>query len=241
MLPQLIALQVITFIALALLLKMLFSRHLNSALNRLKKLQHETLMRENQLKEELDKAKSDHQAEIDKGRMEARALVDQAKKEIDVLRSGSEDDAKRQEKKIFAHGQEELEKLKIKMTQDIEARALQISMELISYTFAEKGKEDMQRRFIDDLIEEVEAVEKSKFLVKTDKAKVLTSFPLTEKEKEKLKKVLSAKMGRDVTIAEENNKDLIMGLVIQLGALEIDGSLSNKLRKALPLIKKDRT
>ncbi|MDO8536207.1 MAG: F0F1 ATP synthase subunit delta [Candidatus Omnitrophota bacterium] len=241
MLSQLIALQVITFIALALLLKMLFSRHLNSALNRLKKLQSETLMRENQLKEELDKAQSDRQAEIEKGKAEAKVLIDQARKDMESMRVSAEDDAKLQGKKIFSRGQDELEKLKVKMTQEIETQALQISMELISYTFTEKDKDQMQRHFIDDLIDDVEGLEKGRFSVKTNKAKVLTSFPLTEKEKDRLKKTLSAKMGSDVTIAEEINKDLIMGLIIQLGALEIDGSLSNKLRKALPLIKKDRT
>jgi F0F1-type ATP synthase membrane subunit b/b' len=240
MLPQLIALQVITFVALALLLKMLFSRHLDSALTRLKKLHGETIMRENQLKEELEKAKSDRQAEIEKGRAEAKAMVDKAKKEVEALKMGVEEEAKQQGKKALAHGQEELEKIKVKMTQDIDSQAIKISKELISYIFTEKGKDQMQARFIDDLIEEVEHLERGKFSVKTNKAKVLTSFPLTEKEKEKLRKVLSAKMGSDVAILEENNKDLIMGLVIQLGALEIDGSLSNRLRKALPLIKKDR-
>jgi len=240
MLPQLIALQVITFIALALLLKMLFSRHLDSALKRLKKLQNENLMRENQLKEELDKAKSDHAAEIAKGKAEAKALVDQAKKDVEALRAGSEEESKRQERKIFAHGQDELEKLKVKLNQDIESQALQISMELIAHTFTEKGKDQLQRQFIDDLIEDVEHLEKSKFSVKTNKAKVLTSFPLTEKEKDRLKKVLSAKIGSVVTITEEADKDLIMGIIIQLGALEIDGSLSNRLRKALPMVRKDR-
>ncbi|MCX5665558.1 MAG: F0F1 ATP synthase subunit delta [Candidatus Omnitrophica bacterium] len=240
MLSQLIALQIITFIALALLLKMLFSRHLDSALKRLKKLQNETLMRENQLKEELDKAKSDRQAEIDKGKAEARTLVEQAKKEIESMRGGAEEDAKRQEKKVFARGQEELEKLKVKLTQGVEADAMQISMKLIERTFTEKGKDQMQRHFIDELIEDVEKLEKSKFSVKTNKAKIMTSLPLTEKEKDRLKKALCAKMGSDVTITEEKSKGLIMGLIIQLGALEIDGSLSNKLRKALPMIKKDR-
>ena len=238
MLAQLVALQVITFIAIAVLLKILFSRHLNSALKRLKTLQDGTTLRENQLKGELEGAKSDRQGEIEKGRREAKALVDHAKKEIETLKGSAEEEAKRQGKSIFAHGQEELEKVKMKMESDIETRALSMAVDLISYTFSQKGKEDLQRQFIDELIEEIAALEKSKFSVKTRSACILTSFPLTDKEKDKLKKVLSDKIGSGVTMTEEIKPDLITGLVVQLGALEIDGSLNNKLRKAVPLLRK---
>ncbi|MDP3791103.1 MAG: F0F1 ATP synthase subunit delta [Candidatus Omnitrophota bacterium] len=238
MLLQLVALQVITFIAIAVLLKILFSRHLNSALKRLKTLQDEAMLRENQLKEELDGAKKDRLEEIEKGKKEAKALIDQAKKEVEAIRTGAEDDARQQGKNIFAHGQEELEKIKAKMESDMEGRSLQLAVDLISYTFSHKGKEDLQRQFIAELIDEIADLEKNKFSVKTNKAHILTSFPLTDKEKEKLKKVLSEKMGLAVTITEKITPELITGLIIQLDALEIDGSLKNRLRKALPLLKK---
>ena len=238
MLSQLIALQVITFVAIAILLKILFSRHLNSALKRLKFLQGENMLRENQLKEELEKARRDRLDEVEKGKLEAKTLIDHAKKEVEVIKLSAEEDAKQQGKKIFAHGQEELEKIKAKMLSDIENRAVETAVELILYTFNQKGKESLQHQFIDDLIEEIENIGKNKFSVKTNKAHILTSFPLNDKEKERLKKALSVKMGSNVTITEEIKPELITGLVIQLDAMEIDGSLKNRLRKALPLIKK---
>lgn len=238
MLSQLIALQIITFIAIAILLKMLFSRHLNFALKRLKNLQAENILLENHLKEELENAKKDKAIEVEKGKHEARLLIDQAKKESEMMKLSAEEDSRQQGKKIFAHGQEELEKIKIRMVSDIDTRSLQMAVDLISYTFSQKGKEDLQHQFIDELIEEIENLEKNKFSVKTNKARVLTSFSLSDKEKERLKKVLSAKMGLNVTISEEIKPELITGLVIQLDALEIDGSLKNRLRKALPLMKK---
>lgn len=240
MLAQLIALQVIFFIGLALFLKLIFSRHLDSALKRLRALQNEAMIRESQLKEELDKAKSDHMAEIEKGKKEAKALIDGARKEVEALKTNSEEDARQQSKNIFAHGQEELEKLRLKMESGLEERALKMSVDLISYTFSQKGKEGLQRQFIDELIEEIEGIDKKRFQVKAEKANILTSFALTDKEKEKLKKVLSAKVGRAITIAQVMKPELITGLIVQLGALEIDGSLINRLRKALPLIKKQK-
>lgn len=237
---QLIALQIVTFIAIAIFLKVIFSRHLNSALKRLKALQDEASLRENQLAEELEGAKKDRLDEIEKGKKEAKAIVDQAKKDIEAFRTNADEDARQQGKKIFAHGQEELEKIKARMISEVETRSLQMAVDLISYTFSQKGKEDLQHQFIDELIGEIAHIEKNKFSVKTNKAHILTSFQLTEKEKDKLKKVLSEKMGSSVTIAEEIKPELITGLVIQLDALEIDGSLKNRLRKALPLIKNNK-
>lgn len=61
--------------------------------------------------------------------------------------------------------------------------------------------------------------------------KVLSAFPLSAAENEKLTASLKKRLGRDVQINSEVDKSLIGGLVIRAGDLVIDGSVSGKLAK----------
>lgn len=61
--------------------------------------------------------------------------------------------------------------------------------------------------------------------------KVLSAFPLSAAENEKLTASLKKRLGRDVQINSEVDKSLIGGLIIRAGDLVIDGSVTGKLAK----------
>ncbi len=73
--------------------------------------------------------------------------------------------------------------------------------------------------------------------VKSKEAKVLSAYPLTRDEKASLDSILSEKMGMKIALEETINHDVIAGLIIQIGALTIDGGLKNKIKKVVPYIK----
>ncbi len=237
---QLVLLQVMTFVGLIFALRMLFARQLNAALQRLQTLQEETLVKEAQLQEELERAKQERAAEAEKGREEARRLVEAAKQEAQVLRATTEEQARQEAQKILTRGQEELAKSRAGLLGGIEADAVRLSTEVLRYTFSQQAKEDFQHHLIAELIEDVSRLGQEQFSVKAEMVSVTSSFPLTAQERHRLGEALSEKLGGPVTLNERIDPELITGLVIQIGALIIDGSLKNKLRKVLPLLKNDR-
>lgn len=235
---QLVFLQVMTFVGLIIALRMLFARQLNAALQRLQTLQEETLVKEAQLQEELERAKQERAAEAEKGREEAGRLVEAAKQEAQALRATTEDQAKQAAQKILTRGQEELAKSRAELLSGIEADAVRLSTEVLRYTFSQQAKEDFQHSLIAELIEDVSRLAQEQFSVKAETVSVASSFPLTAQERHRLGQALSEKLGGAVTLHERIEPELITGLVIQIGALVIDGSLKNKLRKVVPLLKK---
>jgi ATP synthase F1 delta subunit len=238
MLGQLIIIQISTIIALIFLLRLFFYRNLNYALKRLKKLQEEALIKEAHLQEELERAKRERQIEIEKGKREAERLIEEAKKKAEHLRNSLAEKARQESKKILEQGEIELEKLRKELDEEIEKRALSISLEMIKYAFTEKGKENLQHKLIEEVLEEIKKLEKERFSVKENKVKIISSIPLQEKEKEELKNILSEKIGSDVYIKEEVNPEIIAGLIIEIGEFVIDGSLKNKLQKIASLLQK---
>ena len=237
---QLILIQVVMFIGLMLGLRMLFYRQLSAALQRLQALQEEMMEKEAQLKEELRRAQQERAAEVVKGKTEGRLLLDMAKREAETLRTNAEQQAKQEAEKLLARGREELEKARATMLADMEADALRLSTEMVKYTLTQHGKEDFHHHLIDALIEEIRQLSKDRFSVTGNAATVSSSFPLTAEERRQLRTVLSEKLETDVTMEERIDPDLITGLVIQVGSLVIDGSLKNKLRKAIPFVKANR-
>ncbi len=237
MLTQLIIIQIVAFIILIVVLRILFYKHLSSALIRLRELQEEALSKEAKIKEELSRLKLVKLAEIDKGRFEAKRLMEDAKKQSEALRDKLEDDARNESQKIIAQGKEIVDKMQKNLAATIELRALNLAMEMIRYTFTEKGIEGLQHQLMEELVMDIENLDKERVSVKSGRAKVISSSPLTEEEKERIKKTLSSNLGYELVIEETIDQALVTGFIIQIGEFVIDGSLRNKLQKALPYIK----
>ena len=62
-------------------------------------------------------------------------------------------------------------------------------------------------------------------------AKLTSSKELKDDEVEKIKKELFAKFGSKINLDYKVDKDLISGLIIQVGSIMIDNSMKNKLKQ----------
>lgn len=237
---QLVFLQLSVFIGLIVALRLLFYRHLRSAMQRLQTLHEETMVKEAQLNEELARARKERAAEVEKGREEATALLEAAQRSADTLRMNAEEQAKQDNQKLLTKGKEDVEKIRANLSSEIEARAIAFSLQMIRYTLTQRAHEDFQQHIVEDLIHEIEAVEQERFSITTTTATVTSSAPLTTDAQHRLRRVLSGKLGTDITLDARVDPALITGLVVQLGALVIDGSLSNKLRKAIAVLREHK-
>lgn len=237
MLVQILIIQFITFVGLIFVLRALFLKQLNSALKRLRELEEEALLRESQVKEELERIKQERIAEVQKGKEEAKRLIEQAKKDSETLRSKAESEAKQETQKILSFGNEEVGKLKQELKANLKEESIKLSVEILKYALTEKGRIGLQREFVSEFIQEAEKIEKERFTVKPNKANVITSFALSETEKTQLKNILQLKTGNNnLELIEKIDPEIIAGLIIQMDEFIIDGSLKNKLSKVIPYL-----
>ncbi len=239
MLLNLLIIQAITFIGIFILLRFLFSRHLNTALIRLNTLHEENLAKEQQLTEELQHAQEEGANEIKRAKEEAGLIIEEARNDSLKLRRELEDQAKIQVTKIIADGNMEAERFKEKSIKETEARSLDLAMKLVESLLSAKEKESMQQEFISEIISEIAKLSKDQFSMVADRARVSSSQSLRNDQKENLQQILKEKTGREMIFEEILKKDLIGGLIVEIGGLVIDGTLKNKLLRILPYFRKD--
>lgn len=234
MLIQLLIIQVVTFIGIVFLLRFLFSRHLKSALTRLNTLHEENLAKEEELNEELRRAKEEGQAQIEQGRIEAEQIIAQANKEALRIRLKMEEQAKEQAEKIITDGCVEVEKLKVSVIKDVQAQSIELASALIAQLLTETDKIALQYEFANGIIEEISRLPKEQFNAQSNQAaKVTSSFILLDRQRDEIKRLLAAKTGKEIVLNEEIDANLIGGLILELGGMVIDGTLKNKLQRII--------
>lgn len=238
MLIQLLIIQFITFVGIIFLLRYLFSRNLKSALERLNILHEENLAKEEELKEELRRAKEESQAQIQQGKVQAETIIEEANKEATRMRLKMEEQAKQQAGKIISDGHLEVERLKTSVIKDIQAQSVELASKMIAELLTETDKIALQYEFAKNIIEEISRLPKEQFNMEGNPViKITSSFPLLDRQAEEIKHILTQKTGKQIQLSQQLNPRLIGGLIVDMNGMIIDGTLKNKLQRIIPHLK----
>jgi hypothetical protein len=121
----------------------------------------------------------------------------------------------------------------------MESKAVDFAGRMFRLVFSERLNDALNRAFIDELIDALEDTDAAGITVDSDGTRFVASHPIDAEQKNRLQGVLKQKFHVDVKIDEQINEELLAGLVIKLGSLEIDGSLLSRYQEAASELKKD--
>jgi len=234
---QLVLIQVITFVLIVVFLRWLLYNNIRRVLKRLQSLNKENLEREKTLKEEIEKAKKEAQRMIDEAKEEAGTIKEQAHEVAEKEREEIVTKSKREAKRIINEAIKDCQRKEVEFGLKMKEKMIHLAIDMIKHIFTERGRENLHKQIVDELIEEVEGIEKERMRVEGDQAQIICAIPLDAEQKKKLKKVLTSKFNKEVKLSEEIDPEITAGLIIKLERFVVDGSLKNKLKKILPLMK----
>ncbi|MEK7849456.1 MAG: F0F1 ATP synthase subunit delta [Candidatus Omnitrophota bacterium] len=237
---SLILIQVITFGVIIAVLRLLFGSQLKVALNRLQVLHQDSLEKEEILNKEIERVRVQSESEIVRSKEEAKRIIENARHSAEKITLEASEHAEQQAKKTIVEALEKAKKAEAEMMVSAEEKAVALAQELITCAFSTKGQELLHAQLIDDLIEELKKVDKTRLAVKVDTVEVFTPLQLSPQEEAKIEEILASKLSFEFKIAQKIEPSLIVGMVIKLGGLVIDGSLKNKMAKAMNALRMSR-
>ncbi len=234
---QLIVIQVITFAILVFLLRQFLYKQNSQALARLQQLYQENLKREEDLKNAQEAADKELKAKIAQHNEEIRKL--KAAGEVDVQKMHEEvlAKAKGEADKIVAEAEGKRERIKASLVSEMEEKALVLAFDIIGHIFTDQVAQGIHHQLTNEFIEEIKNSDGERMQLNVETAEIAAPYPLTQVQEENLKNILSAKVGRPVSIRGTIDQEIVAGMVVRLENLVLDGSLKNKLKGTLAYVR----
>ncbi len=235
---QLIIIQVLTFLALVFVLRKIMYSASYLETKRLQQLSEENSKKAQELAAKLEDAHRQCQEKVESAEIEAKRLKAQAEEEIQKLKEDVLNKARAEGERIVNQALNTKEKLKEEIESRMTERSIEQSLKLIHVVLSAQNQLSLHQGLVDNILEEIEKTGPEKLKINIHQGKLLTPYEIAKPKKEKIIAVLSKKSGKEISLEEEIDKNIIAGITIKLGSLIIDGSLANRLKEAAENLKK---
>lgn len=229
----LIILQILFFAALLYFLRYVLTRNISKATGRLQDLSKDYVSKKEEAEQILQQAQKEAKGLAASEKQAAEEAKEKLMKEARELREKILHEANQGSAEIAKKAERNAEFLRNELDQKIDERAKEKVYDLIQQAVPEKFLKDIHGHFVDELNKGELDFKHLKVSEKTKKVKIVSAFPLTDKQKGDLEKKLKKKIGADVKVDMERDPSLISGFVITIGSVVIDASLKYKIQKEM--------
>ncbi len=243
MIFQAIFFQVLFFIGLVLVLrKVLLSSSYNET-RRLQQLNEENSRKAQELAAKIADAENEYRERTLKTDEEIQLMKSKAKKDIENLKEAIIAKGKAEGDRIVTQALNARDEIRAEIEEQMHERVVEFSRRIFREVLSAKEQKLVHEGLLESVFEELAAIESDRLQtvnvdgVSEGAVEVKTLHPMMPEQKEKLENILSSKLGKKITVKEEPEKEIIAGITITLGSFVIDGSLSERFRKAAGSIK----
>jgi len=227
--PKLLIAQIINFVVLLWLLKyFLYDPLIKNLEERSRKAKEiEEGIREIQKKrEEMEKMEEE---KIKKTKERVNRILEEVEKISKEERKSILEETEKEVREILREAKEKAE-IKIKEARKEEReRIKKEAARLLKQVLSASVTKDLHHKYIEETIEELEKIDFKKIKETGFKTVIINSaFALTQKEKDKIKNILSTRLGISV-FEEKIDPELIAGISCTIDGFFIDGSIKGKI------------
>jgi F-type H+-transporting ATPase subunit b len=231
---KLILAQLLNFVLLLIILNRILYRPLLKKLKeraeKIKNLQE----KEKNLRQKEEEIKKRKEELIQKTKERARKILEEVKK---ISQEEREEMLKRTEKEIRELMEETEEKIKLeikKIKEREKKEAAEFAKNLLEKVLSKSITQGIHEKYLKEIIEELES-EDFEEMKGEKEIKIVSAFPLKEKEREIILSILSKKI-RILKVKEEVKGELIAGIQILIDGYLLDGSIKGKIDEEIKRI-----
>jgi F-type H+-transporting ATPase subunit b len=226
----LIILQLITFAVLVYFLRKIMYSSSAEELLRLKKLEEEHRMRTEELASKLDEADKQFKSKMDIAEDEARRMKAQTKAEAEKLKDEMIDKARQESERIVNQALNSKSKIKEDLESQIREKCVKLSEDMLRKVLGSEHQRSLHDGLVDEMIAELEKIDAGKLAIQEEEGEIVSPYELSKDRVLKVESLLSRKTGKKISLSVKIEKQVIAGMIIKIGSLAIDGSLSGRLK-----------
>lgn len=229
---------VVLIVVLSVIKKLLLGDTIR-AVERVGQAEAEIRKKEEAMRQELER----HEQELGARRKEVERDQDvrreEGERQIAQLKERTLEEARRESADILDKARKNDRKLREQLQLEMQEKAVDFGGRVFKLVFSERISAELNKHFINELIEALQETDATGITVDAASAEFISSHPLIPEQKERLQNLLASKFGVRIEIRETVREDLLAGLVMKLGSLEIDGSLLSRYQEAVTELKKE--
>jgi len=236
--PIIVAHVVVLAVIIVIIRKMLWSDTVK-AVERIRQVEAEVRKKEEAIRKEI----SEHEKDFGRKKAEAEAALqeqrEKSEKEVTGMRDHIVGEARKEADKIIEQAKANEEKFRKQLAQDMEEKTVEYSGQVFDLVFSEKVTPDIDKAFINELLDALNEIDAGSITVETDQAEFITAREMDAEQRARLEGILNEKFNANIKIKEKVDPALMAGISFKLGSLEIDGSLRNRFLEGVAEVKKN--
>lgn len=227
---SLILFQIIVFMGLIFMLRKIMSQNVISATRHIDELNHDYVKKDEEISRRLEETKQKSEQIIRSAQEDAEKTRAQSAKESEEEKEQILKQARLKSEEMIAQAEKSRNALLSEMDARIAKETVNKAVELIHDVLPDKFKRIVHAEWVDELINgEFKQLRNISIPDDVSEIKVVSAFPFTDNQREKLSHKLASVLNRKITLKEEIQPKLVAGLIIIVSSLVFDGSLKNKI------------
>ncbi len=230
MLWQMVFLHVMTFLAIVFALRRLLYTESVRETRRLRELKEEAFLKQRELDEKIREAGAVYTERVRKASEDISRLKAKAEAEIEQMRSHIIEEAEREADRIIKAAFNAKEKMCEEIAAGLKKKAPELAVQIFERLLSERVKLLIHRELVAELVVSLKEME-SEFSTSVDTAEVCCAYPLLSEEVNSIEEALALRVGHKVSLDVKEDKQIVAGVVLRVGSLEIDGDLNTRLAK----------
>lgn len=236
----LVIVQVVVFAVLAFVLKRLVLSDTLKAVAQLRQVEAEVGHKEEAMRRRIEENEREFQRKNLEAQEESRKAHEAAEKELAKTRAALIEESKKERDRIIAEAEKHKDRLRQELLREADKQSVEYAVQMFAMVFSDRISADLNRGFVEELLVALEEVDEDSISVDAESVELTASHPLADDLRERTRDLLQRKFHVKTAIQEKVDSDLIAGIKIKLGSLEIDGSLRNRMGEAIEEARKQR-
>ncbi|MFO7871969.1 MAG: F0F1 ATP synthase subunit delta [Kiritimatiellia bacterium] len=238
LIPIILAHAVVLAVIIIVVKRLLLSDTM-TAVKRIRQVETEVRRKEEGIRREIE----EHEKAFEKQKAEAEEELqkrrEEGEKELASVKEQITSEANKEAEQIVQRARQQESKIREEIERNMEEKAVEYGAEVFKLVVSEEITPELNKHFINELLDALEEIDASNITADASQAEFRTSHPMDEEQKRRLEGLLKEKFGSDVKVEEQVDEELLAGLSLKMGSLEIDGTLLNRYKEAAAELRKN--